>query len=391
MLADLFGNRHRQQLMMLGALVLSAQITHAQLLSKPLVTDVIEVIPSTNTALAAVIEPPFNYQPPPPSICDFHEEVDSGFLCAIQPSRLDSETRDVFSTDTYANRTRGFGYHAMLFPNDNIMIKGVYIHFGGSFSRPFNPMNNTFPSATLLKEAADVGFIAIQLAYNNRFPVSSSDECSGPAGASIDDCAGSIRRDKTLGGELSLSAPTPIADSIEHRLTRVVEYFDSQAFDLPIQVVLDEQINWPALFLGGHSQGAAQALYIGKYYGAKHVCMLAGSYDVPDAVPAIPPEGIADWFLDASTVMPHYKVRAVVAENDQFFDRFLTGYAALSLKENWHWRSFYASHYFDEEMNEIDGHGAAVRDPSFAEIRRKACFTQQYLWSRYSFAAKVGS
>lgn len=332
-----------------------------------------------NMAFAASIGLVYDYQQPPRSICDHHEDFDNGFLCAIRPSRLDNDTRDLYDTDTAANQNLGFGYHAIMFPNDGVTIRGVYIHFGGSFGRPFNPRNNTFPSGTFLREAWDSGFIVIQLAYNNRFAVNSEGECGG--NLLINNCAGDIRREKILGGNLSPIAVTPVADSIEHRLTRLVKYLKTQNFELPINAVHNNRINWRRMFLGGHSQGAGQALYIGKYFGAEHVCMLAGSYDVYDAVPAAPHELIADWFLDTSSTIPRRKVRAILAEDDQFSSDFLAAYNVLSLVENWHWRSFFAEQYFDEDLNQIDdGHAAAIRDPSFGELRRRACFTREYLW-----------
>ena len=330
-----------------------------------------------NTAFAAISGLFYDYKQPSRSICDHHEDFDNGFLCAIRPSRLDSDTRDIYDTDTVKNHRLGFGYHAIMFPNDGVRIRGVYIHFGGTFSRPFNPINNTFRSGTFLREAWDSGFIVIQLAYNNRFAINSEGECGGDF--QIDNCAGNIRREKILGGNLSPIAVTPVADSIEHRLIRLVEYLETKNFELPINAIRYNRINWPRMFLGGHSQGAGQALYIGKYFGAKHVCMLAGSYDVPDVVPAPPPELIADWFLDTSSTIPRRKVRAILAEDDQFSSQFFSAYDVLSLVENWHWRSFFAEQYFDEDLNEINGHAAAIRDPSFGELRRRACFTRQFL------------
>ncbi|MEE9346408.1 MAG: hypothetical protein V3U88_12450 [Methylococcales bacterium] len=332
-----------------------------------------------NTAFAASIGLVYDYQQPPRSMCDHYEDFDNGFLCALRPSRLDAATRDIFDTDTQINRRSGFGYHAIMFPDKGVKIRGVYIHFGGSFGRPFNPVNNTFQSGTFLREAWDSGFIVIQLAYNNRYAVNSDDECGGDL--LIDNCAGKIRREKILGGNSSPIADTPVADSIEHRLTRLVEYLENRGIELPINAISNGQINWPGMFLGGHSQGAGQALYIGKYFGARHVCMLAGIHDVHDNVQASSPELIADWFLDTSSTIPRRKLRAILAEDDPFYNQFVSAYGVLSLVENWHWKSFFAEQYFDEDHNEINtGHGAAIKDPSFRELRLRACFTRQYLW-----------
>ena len=81
------------------------------------------------------------------SICDASEEVEYGTLCAIQPSRLDSNARDRFSETGPADRNLGFGYHVVGFPIEGTTINGVYIHFTGSMEGPIIKTTKNTPLA----------------------------------------------------------------------------------------------------------------------------------------------------------------------------------------------------------------------------------------------------
>lgn len=316
------------------------------------------------------------YVAPAKTICDATEDVSGGYLCALQPSRLDLAARDIYGNGTISDQTLGFGYHAIAFPGSGASINGIYVHLTGSFGRPYNQSSGSFPSKTLLTEGIDAGYIVIQLAYHNRFAVNGMTECGGST--DVDNCAGLVRNEKITGNDVTTIVDTPLADSIEQRMLKLAEYFDAQAYQLPLALVTGSQVNWNSLRIGGHSQGSGHALYIGKYMGAAHICLLGGSYDIADTVPIVPAENIADWILDNSVTFELTKIRAVLSVDDASYAEFVNAYDVIELTENQHWKSFSAANYFDVDGNSITGHAAAVHDPAFSALRNTACFSDSF-------------
>ena len=320
-------------------------------------------------------DPPAGYQQPGASICDASLALSSGLLCAIAPSRLDAGSRDVYSNGTLADLRLGFGYHAIAFPPTGTDIKGVYIHLTGSYGRPYNQNTDDFGSGTFLEESLSSGYIVIQLAYNNRFSIN-FDECGADAATlSIDNCSGDVRMEKIVGVDLSAVTDTPLEDSIEFRLMKIVTYLESENVSFPFEIVSSGVVNWQLLRVGGHSQGATHALYLGKYFFASSVCILAGGYDIPDTVPSVPAENMADWLLDDSVILDIDKVRAVTAVDDDNYNSFIRAYVQLGMIKDIHYREFSGAPYFDASGGATSGHGAAIADPRYAGLRAEACFS----------------
>jgi len=329
----------------------------------------------SGTVLPPVV-PPVEYQQPDPSICDFSLNRAEGLLCAIQPSRLDPTSRDIYGSNTYQDRSLGFGYHAIAFPETGADIQGVYIHLTGSYGRAFNQTNDTFSSADFLDEALSAGYITVQVAYNNRFAVN-LDECGGNIlNLNTDNCAGDVRWEKITGEDMSAVTETPIADSIEYRLIKIFEYLESNGVQMPENYVTNNRVEWRKLRTGGHSQGATHALYLVKYFSAARACMLAGGYDVADTVPSLPQENIADWFLDNSQTLDIGKIFALVSIDDSSYDAFIRGYNVLGLVEGQHFVVFSGAPYSDSNGNIISGHAAALKDPRYINLRNDACFAR---------------
>jgi len=305
--------------------------------------------------------------PPDKSLCDASETLADGtLLCAIRPSRLDAAARDRYATGSLV----GFGYHAAVFPPEGREIRGIYIHMVGTFGRPYNQDTGVFASGTFMHEAAQNGFIVLNVAYHNRFLVNGTTECGGHP--EVDDCAGKVRREKLTGQDLSTVVDVPEADAIIPRLQRLAAYFEEKGFAFPVTVADAGGVNWAALYVGGHSQGAGQALYLAKYFGTAHACMLAGIYDVPDDVPTT--GSIADWIADTGSAVDPNRIRAVTATDDPAYSDFVQTYNLLGLSENVQWKSFYADSYHNEANDTISAHEAAVDDPAYTPLRRRACF-----------------
>ncbi len=316
----------------------------------------------------------FVYEPPDPSACDATLTMDNGWLCAIQPSRLDSGARDQYSNDSLADANLGFGYHVVAFPNAEQAIHGVYVHLTGSMGRPYHPGSNRFPSEVLLNEATAAGYVTVQVAYHNRYLINSEEECVGAH--HVDNCAGLARYEKITGEDVGPVVEVPVSDSIIHRLQTVVAYLENTGFVFPFEVVADGTVNWSQIRVGGHSQGAGHALYIAKYWDAAHSCLLGGSYDVADSEPRIPAQNIADWYLDDAVDVDIAKIRGLISMHDANYDQFVSAYEQIGLEEGTHWTSFSAARYSNNEGDDISGHAAAVHDPAFANLRHDACFAQ---------------
>lgn len=312
------------------------------------------------------------YHPPSMTICDATEAVAHGDLCAIQPSRLDANSRDQFADDSVSDRNLGFGYHVIGFPSEGTTIKGVYLHFGGSMGRPYHQGTGTYPSHVILDEAMLAGHIVIQIAYHNRYAVNSAEECVGAT--DVDNCAGDVRLEKITGIDHSTVVDTPEADAIIPRLHAVFSYLDAVGFVLPLEAIVNGEINWGVFRIGGHSQGAGHALYITKYWNSHHTCLLGGGFDVADAVPSLPAENIADWILDTAAPVDVTKLQALLSVDDDAYDAFVHAYGILGMEENVHWMSFSAATYQDSNGEEINGHSAVVKDPAYQAERHATCF-----------------
>ena len=116
--------------------------------------------PETDVDETGVIEDSYTYSVPNLAICDDVAETDFGSLCAIQPSRLDVNARDVFSENSPGDRTLGFGYHVVAFPKADTDIKGLRTLY-----RKYGTITITqwyLSSATILDEAMQSGLITIQ-------------------------------------------------------------------------------------------------------------------------------------------------------------------------------------------------------------------------------------
>ena len=315
------------------------------------------------------------YQQPDNIICDANSIVSNGLLCAIQPSRLDSASRDVYGNTTTGDSLLGFGYHVVAFPNTGTEIKGINIHLTGSYGRPYNQFSDKFGSSLFLNESLGAGYINIQLAYNNRFSIN-FDECGGDAANfNVDNCSGDVRKEKIIGEDVSIKTDTPVADSIEFRLLKLVEHLKSEGIVFPLEIVTNGVINWNLLRVSGHSQGATHALYLSKYFSANHACLLAGGYDVADTVPTVPPENIADWLLDNSVQIDISKVTALVSTDDDSYAAFIRAYNHLGLVKGVHYEEFSDAPYANESGTSITGHGATALDPRFNNLRVEACFS----------------
>ncbi len=244
----------------------------------------------------------------------------------------------------------------------------MHIHLGGSLGRPFNQNDLSFGSRTFLEESLDAGSIVVQPAYHNRFAINSSSECGG--NTDVNNCAGLVREEKVTGANLTSVSNVPEPDSINYRLIAIENYLESKNFNFPVKISDQSTVQWQGLSVGGHSQGAGQALYIGKVFGAKSVCLIGGAYDLADEVPTTPTENIADWYLNTNFTTPKSNFFAFFAADDSNNSEFTAALNLLGIS----FVTIENPPYFDWDSTSIDAHAASIRDPRFRQNRRDACF-----------------
>ncbi len=308
------------------------------------------------------------FQPEPsPSLCDSVLQSSDGFLCAIQPSRIDAAARDTFGPNGL-DASRGFGYHVVAFPNNNFHPQKILFHLGGTWGRPFNQDTSEFSARSFLEESLSSGYIVVQPAYHNRYPVNGHHECGG--NTDTNDCAGLVRLEKIRGSDETDIIDVPVADSIERRIVRIFEHFSSQEFYFPSGVVDEDVVNWDHAAYGGHSQGAGHALYIGKNFGGHSVCIIGGISDVADDFPSVPAEDIADWLLDNQFEISKSKIRGFLTQEDPSYNSFTSTLTLLGISYSDASNPPYTN--YDEES--IGGHAASIHDPQFSDQRAFACF-----------------
>jgi hypothetical protein len=307
------------------------------------------------------------------TFCNDTLAVDSGTLCAIQPSLTDSHILDVSpATGAKGDESLGFGYHVLGIPDDLAHVKGIWVHFTGTYGRPYNQKTDAYDSSVWLSEIMGAGYIVIQLAYDNRFSVNGELCGSKTPGYHRDNCAGEVREIALSGKGTSPYRSTDEFNTIDYRLKTLFEYLTKQGVILPITID-PNNIDWSKLSISGHSQGANQAYYIAKERPVARVCILAGAYDTADTVN--PGKlNIADWFTTGVSATPISRIGAFLTTTDDSFNAFKNGLTqAVGLPLD---KIIIADHpkYYDKAGNEVNGHAGTQKDPSLKDLRAKACF-----------------
>jgi hypothetical protein len=302
------------------------------------------------------------------SFCADTLKTKSGTLCAIQPSKIDSRTKDVSpSTGIPGDSVYGFGYHVFAVPNNWSQAKGVWVHFTGSYGRPYYQNAERFETDVWLEELMEQGYAVLQLAYDNRFSIN-GDLCGkNNEGYNRNNCAGEVREIGLTSKGSSPYRSTDQYNTIDYRLKTLVGYIeDTQKIQLP-DTISASTIDWSKLDISGHSQGGNQAYYIAKQRSVNSLCFLSSGYDSKDTVkPGM--LNIADWFTSGASVTPVSKMGALIVNDEEEYYSFYNGLTkAVGLKES----QIVAA---ESSVPTAEKHGASVKDPALKASRAKACF-----------------
>lgn len=332
------------------------------------------VTPSETLAPAAPVTPtPEMPTQSAPTFCDDMQNETSGVLCAVKPSGLDARTKDIYGTTTAADENLGFGYHVVGIPKNFDPNKGLWLHFTGTYGRPYHQGNRTFDSSTWLKEIMAQGYVVIQLAYDNRFSVN-SDTCQAPKpGYNRNNCAGEVREEVMTGVNLTPYRATDTYNSVDFRLKVLLTFLQAQANVRLPSNLNPNNIVWSELTLSGHSQGGNHAYYVAKNRGSRFTCMLGAPYDVPDSVNPGAAQ-IADWFTTGSSLTSLSKLGQLIATEDDFYQSFKGGASIIGLTIEQQAFEVSQAPYLNSEGVEMSGHAAVIGVPSLETMRARACF-----------------
>ncbi|MEZ4238067.1 MAG: hypothetical protein R3F59_18360 [Myxococcota bacterium] len=326
--------------------------------------------PVTDTSTPATTSPDTTPDDDLLTTCAAQLRVAHGTLCALQPSVLDPAARDVAGTAP-GDDALGFGWHLVGIPDAPDPTADLWIHFVGTYARPYDPRLAAAHSPAWLDDLLATGATVVVPAYDNRRAV--NDDCApGSPGYDHDDCAGEIREEVLTGADVSPYRDTPPADSVDQRLAALLRHLANHGAPLPDDLA-PEALDWSRLRVAGSSQGGNLAYYVAHERGVRFACLLSSPYDHADSVdPSFP--AIADWFEDGTPRTPPEQLGQLVATEDDSYDAFwLAGSLVLGLTEGVQAFRVTAAPYHDETGAEIDAHPAVAADPALAPDRAAAC------------------
>ncbi|MEZ4400787.1 MAG: hypothetical protein R3B06_12250 [Kofleriaceae bacterium] len=301
--------------------------------------------------------------------CAATAAVASGTLCALQPSVIDPATLDVAGTASSADQAIGYGYHLVGLPTHPDPTKPLWIHFGGTYGRPYDQATGGMASELWLGELMAHGYTVVQVAYANRWSV--NDRCQAPnPGVDRDDCAGQIRDEVLTGIDRTPYQDTDVANSVDHRLAVLLAFVAANGVALPPGVD-PASLDWSQVRVSGHSQGGNLAYFNARRRGVTFACMLASPYDVPDSV-APGPRPIADWFTAGTSLTPGAQLGQLITTEDPSATAFRAAGSLIGVPAG---QAIEVSRppYHNPVGAEIDGHAAPLADPSLAADRAQAC------------------
>lgn len=317
------------------------------------------------------------------SFCVATLKTKFGTLCAIQPSKTDSRILDKSATGTILASDKGFGYHIFAVPDNWLAAKGVWVHFTGTYGRPYDqtPLNSQsgdpFSDPLWIDEIMEKGYTVLQPAYDNQYTVGGELCGKTTPGYLVDNCSGAVREMGLTGkGDGAGRRYDDQYNTIDYRLKKLVGYIeDTQKIQLPDTISADN-IDWSKLEVSGHSQGADQTYFIAKQRVVHSACIMAGTYEVPDiAKTGFKSPEIADWYVATKTIAtPKASIRAVMVEQDNGkygFYETLTKVIGLPTNQLFVESS---SPYADSAGRVLDPHAATIKDPTLKAIRAQACF-----------------
>lgn len=254
--------------------------------------------------------------------------------------------------------------------NDEILV-----HLPGTFGTPAG--NSRF-----LQAVANQGTKAIGLQYVNDGTVNGicfNEWTNNPP--PDPDCQEKLRLERIYGTDTSPLESVSPANSLVHRLVKLLEYLHAQQPSVGWDTYLDSgQPDWDRIAFSGHSQGSGMAALLARDHAVARVLMFGGPSDFN------PLGETADWMTDpkATSINDHYGFRHV---DDQQFpvmqtwaDMGLPGPSVIVNDSN---PPFLGSHFLETDISVPSGaeHSSVIRNtqleqgdaPTFRDVWEYMC------------------
>ena len=183
-------------------------------------------------------------------------KLDDGVVYSIPPGDADSQVK------------RFVANNLVLFKNDVAKNSNLLVFFPPTGGTPAN-------SWPFMKAAAKAGYRVIGLEYDNATSVPQTcGKNPDPA------CSDQFRQKRVFGDDVTKDIDDLPAESIVTRLTKLLEYLNTQHPDEGWSHYLTkDQPKWSRIAVAGHSQGAGMAAYIAKKEKVARVIVLSGAWD----------------------------------------------------------------------------------------------------------------
>ena len=189
---------------------------------------------------------------------------------------------------------------------------------------------NNFPEdwTELGTEGARLGYHTIVLAYRNEVPIAAATACTNNEQPPLSppDCALNARLEILEGNNTSPVVAVDQANSIQNRLTKLLEYLAAEHADQGWARFLDTggpqaAPNWPEITVSGQSLGAGEAILTAMLHPVDRVAAFAGFADARHGWVTLP--------TPAPT--PSERFFALVHRRDNFYSRACYAYQGLGL------------------------------------------------------------
>lgn len=180
----------------------------------------------------------------------------------------------------------------------------LFLFFSGNNSQPLNQQ-------LIIREAAELGYHAINLSYPSSPPVGNVCQDSTDL-----ECYERVRLEVLDGIDRTDLVNVSLSNSIENRLVELLQYLDRQHPDRGWDAYLEAGLpDWDEIVVSGHSQGGGYALMVGKEHEVARVVTFAAQIDESPVF-----EQLAPW-LSKPFATPSERIYEFVHLQDPRFDR----------------------------------------------------------------------
>ncbi len=179
----------------------------------------------------------------------------------------------------------------------------------------------------VLDQAARAGYKAVGLEYPDGTP---DPDASAVGQICVRDpdpaCAARVRQARVGGGDAGREVRVTRPNSIESRLTKLLAFLGREhPSDGWGAFLTENSVNWTRVAVGGHSQGAGMAAFIGKRHTVARVALWSGPADYVLAT-----HSLAPWVSEPSATSPVLWY-GMIHQDEPGAQRLLAAYSALGI------------------------------------------------------------